>query len=172
MSQKPMRKMEHKQFQDPQLSNRNMKNEVVRLVSCKINSGDCNCLDTWIFWKKKQAYIILEYNQTRLLSCLDLSGRPSTREIRCSPIFFYHHSNLLILRAKQCWLFLCILNIKWKWHLYINPNYYWIILKGRRILRHEGRNCLCRWALSLLHSEFRPPNPQCKIYACFWAVKK
>lgn len=77
-----------KQFQDPQLSHRNMGNEVVRLVSCKINSADCNCLDTGVFWKKKQAHIILEHNQTGLLPRLDLSGRPSTREIRCSPIFF------------------------------------------------------------------------------------
>lgn len=44
-----MRKIEHKQFQDPQLSHRNRENEVVRLVSCKINSGGCNCLDTGVF---------------------------------------------------------------------------------------------------------------------------
>lgn len=123
-----------KQFQDPQLSHRNAKNEVVRFVCCTTDSGDI--VKIWgHFERSKPTPIILEYNQTGLLPCLDLFGRPSRREIRHSPIYFTGTVNLLILRAMECSLFLCILNIKWKWHLYIHQI---IRLKGRRVLRDKG----------------------------------
>lgn len=34
-----------KQFQDPQLSHRNVDNKVVRIVCCTTDSGDCHCED-------------------------------------------------------------------------------------------------------------------------------